>query len=604
MRAMRPRVRVSAVLNRQLMVFIAQRRRPRTGSKLAARISSTSKSHPRTRCLSPSCAMVLIASSSSATFLIYLFSQKVLICIPSPSSPGVHFLQDPRSGVYNFDPYLQRIVHPDEVNFDTFPPYITASKDTALTALATKHKCTFVSSTSSISGALSNVYFMISGGRPIDISRLSQDFTTAATNFTRMTRAPASVIITRRPGTDVFSIDADKSYASGDTILSRLGKSMERMLTATRSEFVQHLSKATPEGDVSRAAEVAKDVPPEAYAYGRSRSLLLRAQLDCVDPRLPRRTFDLKTRATLAIRMDADNYADNTGYHIQYAHGLFSSYEREYYDMLRAAFLKYSLQVRIGHMDGIMVAFHNTQRIFGFQYISLEEMDSSLFGSSAAGDQAFALSMQVLEDVLHKARGAFPGHDILRVTFDSEQGENAVYVEALPDGADPNDLYLERVDPKSKSSIKHDVTRFRVLTTSLVNGKVQLDDSHPSLSPSDTWSLKYSVAPESGRGDHVSWDYYKLRRSQAANRRTSPTEESKAAAAAAAGAVSGFDGKSAPIAPQPPRGLMRTIRKHYVNEEAVNAKTEAAEKTLYTPRFKNDVALGKGGKVLDDGLGQ
>jgi hypothetical protein len=42
-----------------------------------------------------------------------------------------------------------------------------------------------------------------------------------------------------------------------------------------------------------------------------------------------------------------------------------------FYDMSRAAFLKYSMQVRIGDMDGIFVAYHNTARIFGFQYISL-----------------------------------------------------------------------------------------------------------------------------------------------------------------------------------------------------------------------------------------
>ena len=44
---------------------------------------------------------------------------------------------------------------------------------------------------------------------------------------------------------------------------------------------------------------------------------------------------------------------------------------RRFYDMTRSAFLKYSMQVRIGNMDGIFVAYHNTARIFGFQYISL-----------------------------------------------------------------------------------------------------------------------------------------------------------------------------------------------------------------------------------------
>jgi len=33
-------------------------------------------------------------------------------------------------------------------------------------------------------------------------------------------------------------------------------------------------------------------------------------------------------------------------------------------------------------MDGVFVAYHNTARVFGFQYISLEEMDARLFGPS------------------------------------------------------------------------------------------------------------------------------------------------------------------------------------------------------------------------------
>jgi len=31
-------------------------------------------------------------------------------------------------------------------------------------------------------------------------------------------------------------------------------------------------------------------------------------------------------------------------------------------------------------MDGVFVAYHNTARVFGFQYVSLEEMDARLFG--------------------------------------------------------------------------------------------------------------------------------------------------------------------------------------------------------------------------------
>lgn len=139
----------------------------------------------------------------------------------------------------------------------------------------------------------------------------------------------------------------------------------------------------------------------------------MRSQLDCHDHRLPGKgTFDIKTRAALVIRHDRANYEaslqstlpaqpcvyllglidtqENSAYDIHKLTGLKESFEKEcvvmqfsrvrsgahflvlrFYDMSRAAFLKYSMQVRIGDMDGIFVAYHNTARIFGFQYISL-----------------------------------------------------------------------------------------------------------------------------------------------------------------------------------------------------------------------------------------
>jgi len=36
------------------------------------------------------------------------------------------------------------------------------------------------------------------------------------------------------------------------------------------------------------------------------------------------------------------------------------SYEREYYDLMRSAMLKYNFQVRIGKMNGVFIGYHNT----------------------------------------------------------------------------------------------------------------------------------------------------------------------------------------------------------------------------------------------------
>lgn len=68
-----------------------------------------------------------------------------------------------------------------------------------------------------------------------------------------------------------------------------------------------------------------------------------------------------------------------------------------------------SFQVRIGNMDGVMVAYHNTERIFGFQYISLDEMDERIYGPiPGIGEKVFNKSVTLLEAVLENATKCYP----------------------------------------------------------------------------------------------------------------------------------------------------------------------------------------------------
>lgn len=135
----------------------------------------------------------------------------------------------------------------------------------------------------------------------------------------------------------------------------------------------------------------------------------MRSQLDCVDPRLPGTgVFDLKTRAVLPIRLDLMNYGEYSGYTLKTLQGPLESFEKEYYDMIRAAFLKYSFQCRIGNMDGVLVAYHNTDTVFGFQYISLTEMDDRLFGAEGRGDRVFEKCVKLLEVLVQEATEHFP----------------------------------------------------------------------------------------------------------------------------------------------------------------------------------------------------
>ncbi|OKO98481.1 mRNA degradation protein pet127, mitochondrial [Penicillium subrubescens] len=328
-------------------------------------------------------------------------------------NPGVYQLRDPRSRVYNFDPYLGQIMPVTEFDFNALKEYITSSKDDTLRSHAIKQKKKYSGSSSSMTSVLSQFHYLLSAWRGIDTRTLSQGFPDKLRSFTRLLRSPAAMFLHYQDG--VYAIDADKEFDSAN-ILMNLGKSMEKLLTMPKEDFERY--RRSSENKITSEEEQAI---PESYHYSTYGDFIMRSQLDAYDPRLPGTgMFDLKTRAVVSIRMDAKNFEHGLGYEIKTRFGDFESYEREFYDMIRAAFLKYSLQVRIGRMDGIFVAFHNVERIFGFQYVSLPEMDQTLHGTSntALGNKEFELSLGLWNEVLNKATEKYPEQS-LRFHFET-----------------------------------------------------------------------------------------------------------------------------------------------------------------------------------------
>ena len=128
--------------------------------------------------------------------------------------------------------------------------------------------------------------------------------------------------------------------ASSTNVLNKLGHVIEAFLVNT------------PEG-FKKLKEGRNLMTSDSYHYAKVEDMLVRAQLDCADPSLPKSTFDLKSRAVLPIRKDLGGYRNNLWYKIKTKDGLLQSFERERYDMHKAAFLKYGLQARIGNMDGL-----------------------------------------------------------------------------------------------------------------------------------------------------------------------------------------------------------------------------------------------------------
>ncbi|GAA5914716.1 hypothetical protein JCM6882_002721 [Rhodosporidiobolus microsporus] len=333
-------------------------------------------------------------------------------------NPGVHFLRDPRTGVYNFDPEtLENVPKVEEFEFGKLPQYVTSSRDEVLMGIAEKEGRTFIGSTSSTVGMLCQIYFWLSKGKLLNTDMLSADFRDMDRSFSMGQQLPVSVVLNYNDGR--YAIDADKSFDTtiNSNILADYGHLMEKLLTTDAKEFKRFLV------DAEDPAPSEAD-QKQAYHYALTDHLVLRSQLDAHDPHLPNKTFDLKTRGTVAIRQDRLNYEESAGYTIDKLHGAWESFEREYYDLIRSAFLKYQFQARIGHMDGVLVAYHSTARFFGFQYVPISEMDAALFGNSHTGEQVFKLALGVLEHVLREAAECFPGESV-NVTWaaDVENGE-------------------------------------------------------------------------------------------------------------------------------------------------------------------------------------
>ncbi|KAG5983220.1 hypothetical protein E4U55_000509 [Claviceps digitariae] len=321
-------------------------------------------------------------------------------------NPGVYHMQDHRSGVFNFDPYLASIMPVKEFDYSALKDYVTSSKDDKLRELCKKHGLKYCGSTSSMTSILSHFHFLLSGWRMPYFGSLSKSLTLDSNNFTVLSRAPVAAFAHFKDG--VYAVDSDKEYETGN-ILSTLGKSMEKLLTLPKEEYeLYRRSRSHELPESERCAD-------ETYHYTTLGGFMMRSQLDAYDPRLPGTgVFDLKTRAVITIRMDVVGYEKGVGYEIRRRFGPWESFEREYSDMIRSAFLKYSLQVRMGRMDGIFVAYHNTQRIFGFQYISLAEMDQTLHGTRdpRVGDQEFKCSVALLNNLLDRASKRFPGRTL------------------------------------------------------------------------------------------------------------------------------------------------------------------------------------------------
>uniref|UniRef100_A0A060T5I7 ARAD1C12584p n=1 Tax=Blastobotrys adeninivorans TaxID=409370 RepID=A0A060T5I7_BLAAD len=462
-------------------------------------------------------------------------------------SPGVHFLKDPRTHVYNFTPYLDRLMSIKDFDFNLISQFVPPDKDNTLSRLTRDKGLKYFSSTSSITGILSHFHFALSHMRPPVTVGLPLHYPGPTTKFSKTLKRPVSVFLRHNHENRVFSITSDKS-TDETIILSLLGHTLETLLTTPEKTFKFFSKKKSGQLD-SRIKNRIK--LGSAYNYSSCGNILLRSQLDCYDPRLPGTgMFDLKTRAVCAVRHDLDyvQVLDGSNYEVTKLNGNFHSFSREWYELIKTALLKYSFQARIGRMDGIFVAYHNIRRMFGFQYVSLDEMDSifhsaveaagsrdarpsylptpqplGLKSASFTADAEFKMSLDILQKALDQITAGHDGHTDYNIVFHaSRPGCINIFVKPMDPshvslmqqqcsdidsepttgddsryayGKDPHTIWRHAEEQGSDIRwIPPDVTGYTLTMKSFINSKIVPNAVFPTIqNPTDNWTVKWQL---------------------------------------------------------------------------------------------------------------
>lgn len=351
--------------------------------------------------------------------------------------PGIYQLDEFIKAFSAYDSnieYKMRLIKnlptPDQIDFLGLDTYMTPSEDKTLHDLAKKNKKIIVSSTSGISGALTHFFYKLTNFKSPHFYGLSEELKFMPYNFMLFQRKPTFCEIKYNDG--IYSISSMKQFESeNEFILLKMGKYMEKLLTCTDKEFIENYminedfknynkseskdysdklqdyydnNNSNKDKDKKICLQLS-NIDDEFYNYITFDKILLRSQIDCssdiYDPITKsnkRILFEIKTRAVSPIRYDVHNYIDYIDYEVNKLKGLENSYEREFYDLIRGGFLKYLFQMKIGRMDGAFIAYHNTQSIFGFEYVKLEDIEKRIFGNCLLADLIFKACLKLLQE--------------------------------------------------------------------------------------------------------------------------------------------------------------------------------------------------------------
>lgn len=301
-----------------------------------------------------------------------------------------------------------------EEAYNRISNYVRPSSDTTLRNLAVKNKSKYVSGSSSLTDALQQIYYAISNFKSPDITGLGKNYDHMNMNYMSAYRKPTTFLLKKLPG-GIYAIDGDKGPGLTSTKVLMHGGIILESLFTTEAEFFKKIMNT--EVELSEQDKNIIEGAGKSFRFRKIGNLLIRSQIDCgaTDENGNYFVFEIKTRATAPIRYDLENYYKYFDYKITKRNGLHSSYEREYFDLIRSILLKYFFQIKIGKMDGAFISYHNTQEIFGFEYLKLDEIEQRLFGSSEISDQVLKICLAMFQDILDDVTAKFPDDEMIKV---------------------------------------------------------------------------------------------------------------------------------------------------------------------------------------------
>ncbi|CAI2386460.1 unnamed protein product [Moneuplotes crassus] len=397
--------------------------------------------------------------------------------------------------------YFLRLPQYSQIDESCIPPYYPPSQDKQLLKIAEEHGSRFVMSTSTITSVLAHMYFMISNFKSPHFANLSYAYDKEPLKFMISQRKPNSIFLKMiDPEKKIYAIDSDSGFSEpSNMVLLKMGKYMEKMLQYDAEEF-RSMTGLKP------GTTPQEDNEQDYFKYSLYNNILLRSQIDCrrVEADGSERVFEIKTRAAAVLRYDIENYVDYLGYQIIKKIGKHSSFEREYYDLIRGGFLRYIMQCKIGGMDGAFIAYHNTQKVFGFEYITLKEMEERIFGCEEYSNLIFQAGLKLIENVLDHILSEV-GEDpnqVLKLGFYSNESKNSldIFCEIMDDDKVLKDrtksIFTENIeepiDYYESLGIKPRVIKFTVGVYPIING-IPIHYSPILYEKGDTLDIKYTI---------------------------------------------------------------------------------------------------------------